>query len=406
MGYERPQSLDDQSVAVPASPLDYYAVLASVVEQTKHQPAQLRAMIYELARVNLKREAVMRYPQLSRAEFTQHMYELERAIERFEADASGQYDNMVFRPHALLEGPGDNSGNSLVIVPERTAVTSFDDPIRVSLDSSGYYAPIRNRPEQSWSGVKNALQLVGAAVIAVAIYAAISGQFNFGRSSQTSRATDQSARAPATPQLPAAGLAGANQDAPTNVGSAVAAAPIPVQPALPFPMPASYGLYAVSNGQLSELEALPIKMPDPRVQMSAEITKPSATVVPDGKVSFVVFRRDLANSAPEKASVRVVAQVAREMTFKAGKATVNPVEGEWRIRNQSYDFKVSPLPHNKEMILIQADAETVLPAGRYALAFGGFGYDFSVAGPVTAPAQCMERTETTSGMIYSECRKP
>jgi hypothetical protein len=104
MGYERPQSLDEQSVAVPASPLDYYAVLSSVVEQTKHQPAQLRAMIYELARVNLKREAVMRYPQLSRAEFTQHMYELERAIERFEADASGHYDNMVFRPHALLGG--------------------------------------------------------------------------------------------------------------------------------------------------------------------------------------------------------------------------------------------------------------------------------------------------------------
>jgi hypothetical protein len=48
----------------------------------------------------------------------------------------------------------------------------------------------------------------------------------------------------------------------------------------------------------------------------------------------------------------------------------------------------------------------VLPAGRYALAFGGFGYDFSVAGPVTAPAQCMERAETVNGMIYSECRNP
>ena len=169
------------------------------------------------------------------------------------------------------------------------------------------------------------------------------------------------------------------------------------------PLPATYGVYAISNGVLHELEMLPIRAPDPRITLSAEITKPSTTVLPDGKVVFVVFRRDLVNSAPAKATVRVVARVARSMSFENGKATSTNLEGSWRIRSNSYEFNVSPLPENREMIAVRPDADFAFPPGRYALVLNGLAYDFTVDGPITDRAQCLESVAAVTGPIYSEC---
>jgi hypothetical protein len=58
------------------------------------------------------------------------------------------------------------------------------------------------------------------------------------------------------------------------------------------------------------------------------------------------------------------------------------------------------------MLLIQPEnAEFVLPAGRYVLVLKNQGYDFTVAGPMTDPSQCLERTEAANGTFYSECQK-
>jgi hypothetical protein len=202
-------------------------------------------------------------------------------------------------------------------------------------------------------------------------------------------------------------------DAPPSSGPVVASEThtAPVQPKpepkplLPFPLPKTYGVYAGSNGQLVELDQFPIKIPDPRVLLSAEVTKPSTTTVAGDNVAFLVFRRDLVNSAPQTVSVRVVASVKRAMKFVDGKPVVRPIEGSWRIRAKSYDFKVSPLEFNREMILIQPDPGFVFPAGRYALVLNGFGYDFTVVGPVTAPEQCLEQVEIVNGSVLSECPK-
>jgi hypothetical protein len=141
------------------------------------------------------------------------------------------------------------------------------------------------------------------------------------------------------------------------------------------------------------------------VRLSAEITHPSKTTVPGDKLAFVVFRRDLANSAPQSVSVRIIARVSRAMKFDNGKATVTPVEGSWRIRDKSYEFRVSPLETNREMVVIQTDPDFVFPAGRYALVLNGYGYDFSVAGAVTSPEQCLEQVQVTDGIVVSECPK-
>ena len=99
------------------------------------------------------------------------------------------------------------------------------------------------------------------------------------------------------------------------------------------PLPSSYGVYAISKGELHELEALPFKAPDPRIRLSAEITKPSSNILPDGHIVFAVFRRELLGGAPQKAVVRVVARVARRMTFEDGKAISANVQNAWRIRS-------------------------------------------------------------------------
>jgi hypothetical protein len=171
-----------------------------------------------------------------------------------------------------------------------------------------------------------------------------------------------------------------------------------------LPLPSNYGVYAISDGVLNELQTLPIKAPDPRVALSAEITIPSQTILPDGNIVFVLFRRELVNTAPQKIVVRVVARVKSATTVSSGK-TVKAVLGEiWRIRNTSFDFRVSPLNDSREMVAVRPEvADFVFPAGRYALAFGGLAYDFTVAGPITAPAQCLEAFEALNGPIFSEC---
>ena len=162
---------------------------------------------------------------------------------------------------------------------------------------------------------------------------------------------------------------------------------------------------AGSNGQLVTLEQLPIKVPIARVQISAEITQPSKATVAKENLAFVVYRRDLVASAPQSVSVRVIARVKRAMNFVDGKPTVTPVGASWRIRDKSYEFQVSPLESNREMVVIQPNPDFVFPPGRYALVLNGYGYDFTVAGPITAPEQCLEQVQVVDGIVVSECPK-
>jgi hypothetical protein len=188
-------------------------------------------------------------------------------------------------------------------------------------------------------------------------------------------------------------------------------APPKLQPSVPsppeFPIPSDYGVYVIDDGKLKELEALSEQVPDKRIAMSTPVTQPSRTILSNGRTKFVVYRRDLANNAPERVDVRVVAQVARALTFDSkGKPTSAPVSGAWNIRNITYGFRVRPLPGNAEMLLIQPEnAEFVLPPGRYVLVLKNQGYDFTISGKVTDRSQCLERTEAANGVFYSECQK-
>jgi hypothetical protein len=187
------------------------------------------------------------------------------------------------------------------------------------------------------------------------------------------------------------------------------AQPTPAAPATAgIPLPSVYGVYAVSAGELFELQPLPGRVPDAKVFMSTAIKTPSLTTLPDGRLVFVVHRRDIAANAPIRVQVRVITRVMRTMSFNAaGEASTMPVEDSWTIRSNSHELRVGPVPDNPEMLLLRPDdADFVFPAGRYGVVLKGQAYDFTVAGKITDPAQCLERTEAANGVFYSECRLP
>jgi hypothetical protein len=175
-----------------------------------------------------------------------------------------------------------------------------------------------------------------------------------------------------------------------------------------IPLPTVYGVYALSGEQLHELAVLTERVPDPRVRISTPILAPSRTVLADGRVTFLVFRRDFSSNAPDRISVRTVAKVSRTLRFEpAGAAATDAPADMWAIRSTAYEFRVAPLKENVEMFLLRPEqADFALPAGRYVLVLKGQGYDFTVAGQVTDPSQCLERVDAANGTFYSECRAP
>jgi len=103
------------------------------------------------------------------------------------------------------------------------------------------------------------------------------------------------------------------------------------QPVKPKPLrPTDYGVYAVDNDSLIELQPLPGRPPDLRVAVSAALKMPSHTVLPNGHPRFIVFRRDLVGTISDRAEVRIVAKIARE--FSAEAAGKKPEDGDtWVI---------------------------------------------------------------------------
>ncbi|MCK1573675.1 hypothetical protein [Bradyrhizobium sp. 174] len=171
-----------------------------------------------------------------------------------------------------------------------------------------------------------------------------------------------------------------------------------------MPLPTTFGVYALSEGQLQELKPVPGKIPDRRVAISAAITTPSATTLTSGDVSFIVFRPDGGVDATGT-EVRVVAKVSRAMGVDAtGKAAMVTAGDTWVIRSMSFPYKVGPVEDQPRMLSLQPEQDGfTLSPGRYVVVVKGMGYDFTVAGTPTDPNQCVERINATNGAFYSPC---
>ena len=371
--------------------VDYYSVLTNVITMVMKDPAQMRGLVYELARITLRREAWNKFPPLRGNELRSHLATLEDAIARVELDSQAKALADQKTPPRIADDNYAPKSREVVPLSERPSLAETTRVFNVPNERRTIWAKAGAAAADGRIGLNlvTMLQLVVASFIGVAMFAFMSGQIEIGGGSKR-----PTANAPDAPQAADAPAPAAQQP------QAIA------QPSAPFPLPQSYGVYAVNGGQLIELERMALRAPDPRVLVSPDITTPSRITLATGKPTFVVFRRELANGAPEKVPVRVIARIARDMSFKNGKAVVTNIDNVWRIRNNAHDFKVGPVTDNREMVSIAADADFELPPGRYALVINGIGYDFNVAGVINAPEQCLERTQSANGEIFTECRKP
>jgi hypothetical protein len=184
----------------------------------------------------------------------------------------------------------------------------------------------------------------------------------------------------------------------------VAPPPKPAPPKLPFPLPTSFGIFALNDNKLTELQTLPISVPDPRVALSAGIKGPSTTIISGNKPAFILFRRDFRNNVPKKITLRVIARTVRETKIVNGQATVNKLEGPWRIRNISHNLNISPIAGQPEMLMARLGDGVSLAPGRYALVIDRTGYDFQIKGQIESKEFCLEGFETTNGSIYTQCK--
>jgi hypothetical protein len=449
--------------------VDFALVLARVIDAVNQDPAELRRAIYELARIKLQREGWRQNPPMDIGQMRRVTKALETAIDRVEAFSSQRDEARALRSLdrlikdqqraepslsadatllAIENGATDASASQFYNgkvggPPEPKTVSTeanggFPDAARASpLDSyddgRGGFAQRAYDPEEAIP-VDPALAVPPRGSLRVIDRLLLLWQWFVGRDALAGERLRRGA-SPLTrtlvvtavavglvllisqrgslfqlferPSVSTTAALPAQTPEPTATSTSVPVAPPPHKEEPAQLMPRVYGTYAISNGELFELEALPGRAPDARIALSAVVTKTSRTILPDGRVSFVAYRRDFAASAPERASVRVIAKIARAVSFNSGgKAQQSGVDDEWIMRNISFPFRVAPVESKPEMLALEAESDPALPAGRYGLVINGIAYDFSVAGDVTDPGQCLERVAAANGTFYSPCRKP
>jgi hypothetical protein len=392
---ELPKIDQDRMVSPHAQEIEYALILQRMIATVKDDPAQLRMTIYEFARARLKLDT----SRTDESEQQRLLDALETAIQGVE-DFSVHLEDKQRLPSA--QTPQIGQGIS-VVAPATTSVAMVG-PVRPAPEDILVPQRVYLRPSlRPILGVRSRtlLSTLTRLCVGILLFGAVVGVVHYRQrlpvlGERLSRLTSPTVARQAAPA--------STGDTPHTAEVKPAASPSP----LPFPVPSDYGIYALSNGQLSELQLLPARVPDKRIAMSTPVALPSRTTLPDGKARFILFRRDLAGNAPDRIDVRVVAQVVRALTFDAkGKPGFSPVTDAWNIRNVAYELRVRPLAGNPEMLLVQSDKpDFTLPAGRYALVLKDQGYDFTVAGKVTDLAQCLERTDAANGEFYSECQKP
>ena len=358
----------------PLLEVEFALVISRMINSVKNSPEGLRQVIYDLARYKLREQL----PHANAEEKQRTQQALEIAIRGVEAFSEK-------RVHiSQLNGPGTASTDHRLSSPE--SFPQIGPSSRLNVDSERNPGGSKDT-HGPWPLPRRTAAMI---VILVAILLAVQQR---ERLLSLPHYLPELTWKPATEERSTPSLA-SNNSVP---------APPPAKPAATL-RPTDYGVYAISNDALIELSLLPIRPPDIRVAISAALTIPSRTILPNGRFKFIVFRRDLASSA-DRAEVRMIAKVARE--FSPDVVGKKPSDDAWVIRNISFPFRSSPVNNNPEMYELHSeDPALELPPGRYALVLKTQAYDFSIEGEAADPRQCIERIVASEGTFYSNCKKP
>jgi hypothetical protein len=396
---EFPPIDQDKMVSPHAQEVEYALILSKMISTVKEDPAQLRLTIYEFARARLKIDTSWADEE-ERQRLTSA---LETAIQGVEQFSARREEKERLQPPASSAQIGYGSAAAAPPATAMVPVQQVDAEPKSVVLKEVYFRPDAEAVAQAQT--RALLSTLARFAIGAVLFGAVVGLAVYRQRTPLLESGRTASPPTVTVARPAASPPGADPTQQNPGGADLRTAAISQAP--PFPLPTDYGVYALNGDKLSELNLLQERVPDKRIAMSTPISEPSRTSLPDGKTKFVVFRRDLAGSAPDRIDVRVVARVTRALTFDGkGKASFAPVTDAWNIRNISYEFRVRPLPGNPEMLVVQPEKpDFTLPAGRYVLALKDQGYDFTVAGKITEPSQCLERTDATNGAFYSDCQK-
>jgi hypothetical protein len=377
MGSLRPKQ---NTKPTASTEVEFALVLSRIIDSVENDPEHLRAAVYELARHKLKEQ----FGSEEAVDMQQLSHSLEVAIQGVEAFVAKND-----RTEAWLGKP------ALWLPTPQTAVTSAHQE-SISLEAEPIIG-VRSEPTYYSAAPRTKSRFTMpwrfGLVIAMALVVSFAVKQRVIEIDMLRRGISQSVGSPSAEAVSfrerAAGF------------DSLEPPPSPLTPT-------TYGVFAVSGDKLYELDPLPGRAPDIRIPISAAILTPSRTSLPDGHIKFIVYRRDSATSAADRADIRLVARIAQGTNFdKSGKAVISKIDDTWAIRNISVALRTAPKKDHPDMYEVQsADPNIALTPGRYALVLSGQAYDFSVAGAVTDPKQCLERLEGTNGIFYSECRNP
>lgn len=384
-GFSRASTED---IASTHPEVEFALVLSRTIDGLTRDPEQLRGAVYELAR-----EKLLQLSQDDASEKARLMRALEVAIAGVEAHSSKYPVDRLALP----------SRSSSIAVPAPENVI----PAAGALRGFDYSAPVITSEttglRDHWSrGAPRFPRLTSTPMrlIAVLLFFGVIGSVVVAQK----KGMDLSA-------LKNVAHIG-SLSAPKPPAVVPAPAPVQTEASLSLPetkknplRPTAYGVYSESGDKLYELQALPGRAPDPRIAISAAITRPAGTVVPDGKLKFVVFLRNPPSGAADNTDVRIVAQVKRTTSFNAaGKPVIADSENTWVIRNISIPFRAAPVRDEPQMFEIEPrDPDLTLAPGRYVLVMAGIAYDFAVDGKITDKRQCLEQLNASNGNFYAPC---
>jgi hypothetical protein len=400
---------DSQPAGQALPEVEFALVLSRTINALNEDPSLLRSTVYELARITLRKDLQDNDPE-SAQRLAQALETAIRGVEDFEVRQNrglGQGESSIGPTNkrsetAQLAAPKLPSVEVYPSSQHRNAalpVVQIDHPAFEASGSRSAFSQDKSAPRKGLVG-RTTLIALGTALATLLVGVVIADRTGMRPSSANRTTSPQTSVVTAVESS-----VGADQASPSPA-SAPPSSNVPAIPPIPgLALPTTYGNYALNNGQLAELELLDGQVPDKRVAVSSPIHSASHTILPDGSPTFVIFRRDLAAIPTDMIEARVVARIRHTMKVdnQTLQATYAPEE-LWSIRPFSYRFRSAPVPGNPEMMLIKPDG-VALPPGRYVLVLKRQGYDFTVAGKITDPNQCLERTEATNGTFYSPCSK-
>ena len=387
----------NSNVPAPTRPLDYYSILQEAIKTAKYNSSQLRALVYDRARFNLKRDILYGHSTMGLADLVQQVKDFELAVARIEANVVD--DQPIPLEQTEQPDPPYAPSNAVEILPARRTTPQY-----AQLNPIQWTDNFQNVrwPEEFLRYVRSVNRFIGFALLGMAFIGAIVVLAALWPLPKDSRQIEMANK---LPQVRDTAVKQGSPDVMQSSPGENVPTPMEAFPKLPFPLPTSFGIYVLNDNKLAELEALPISVPDSRIALSAEIKNPSAVTISDHKPAFILFRRDLLNNVPQKIMLRVIARMKRETKIVNGKPIVAEIEG-WRVRDISHELKISPIAGQREMIMARLDDDVSLPAGRFALVVNRLGYDFTIGGPVQAPEFCLEGFETANGTVFTQCRTP